>query len=210
MDAKDILGLPKTAFPGNQERKSRTPKEPQRKPDGVSREVYALTGGVLPPLMPNLDPLHLKKRPIVGKEKITWQWLPFTSTARTDNLQLYHWVRVVNGVPPTGDYAFAKCNKSVDVLKYTDEEYEKHLTDNAWSKEETDKLFELCERFDLRFIVIADRFPNDRTVEELKSRYYSGTFALYLHYALNHLQKYAHPRIAAIMVSLNISRMSGI
>ncbi|KAF3328355.1 SWR1-complex protein 4 [Carex littledalei] len=175
MDAKDILGLPKTAFPGNQERKSRTPKEPQRKPDGVSREVYALTGGVLPPLMPNLDPLHLKKRPIVGKEKITWQWLPFTSTARTDNLQLYHWVRVVNGVPPTGDYAFAKCNKSVDVLKYTDEEYEKHLTDNAWSKEETDKLFELCERFDLRFIVIADRFPNDRTVEELKSRYYSVT-----------------------------------
>ncbi|KAF3328346.1 SWR1-complex protein 4 [Carex littledalei] len=175
MDAKDILGLPKTAFPGNQERKSRTPKEPQRKPDGVSREVYALTGGVLPPLMPNLEPLHLKKRPIVGKEKITWQWLPFTSSARTDNLQLYHWVRVVNGVPPTGDYAFAKYNKSVEVLKYTDEEYEKHLTDNAWSKEETDKLFELCERFDLRFVVVADRFPSDRSVEELKSRYYSVT-----------------------------------
>lgn len=43
MDAKDILGLPKTAFPGNQERKSRTPKEPQRKPDGVSREVVSHT-----------------------------------------------------------------------------------------------------------------------------------------------------------------------
>ncbi|KAJ4771764.1 SWR1-complex protein 4 [Rhynchospora pubera] len=175
MDAKDILGLPKSAFPGSQEKKSRPPKEPQRKPDGVSREVYALTGGVLPPLMPNLEPSHLKKRPTVGKEKITWQWLPFTSSARTDSLQLYHWVRVVNGVPPTGDYAFAKYNKSVDVLKYTDEEYEKHLTDNAWSKEETDQLFELCEKFDLRFIAIADRFPSDRTVEELKSRYYSVT-----------------------------------
>lgn len=43
-----------------------------------------------------------------------------------------------------------------------------------WTKEETDQLFDLCERFDLRFIVIADRFPSSRTVEELKERYYSG------------------------------------
>ncbi|GJW03233.1 SWR1-complex protein 4 isoform X1, partial [Tanacetum coccineum] len=34
-------------------------------------------------------------------------------------------------------------------------------------------LFDLCERFDLRFVVIADRFPTSRTVEELKNRYYS-------------------------------------
>jgi hypothetical protein len=39
MDAKDILGLPKTPFSSSQEKKSRPPKEPQRKPDGVSREV---------------------------------------------------------------------------------------------------------------------------------------------------------------------------
>lgn len=32
----------------------------------------------------------------------------------------------------------------------------------------------MCQRFDLRFIVIADRFPSSRTVEELKDRYYSG------------------------------------
>lgn len=43
-----------------------------------------------------------------------------------------------------------------------------------WSREETDQLFELCERFDLRFIIIADRFPSSRTVEDLKNRYYSG------------------------------------
>jgi len=35
-------------------------------------------------------------------------------------------------------------------------------------------LFDLCERFDLRFIVIHDRFPNpNRTIEDLKERYYS-------------------------------------
>ncbi|XVF33097.1 hypothetical protein REPUB_Repub17cG0138900 [Reevesia pubescens] len=27
------------------------------------------------------------------------------SSARKDNLQLYHWRRVVNGVPPSGDYS---------------------------------------------------------------------------------------------------------
>ncbi|KAJ7973104.1 SWR1-complex protein 4/DNA methyltransferase 1-associated protein [Quillaja saponaria] len=171
MDAKDILGLPKTPLSITQEKKSRPQKDSQRKPDGISREVYALTGG-LAPLMPAIETSQLKKR-LPSDEKITWQWLPFTSSARKDNLQLYHWVRVVNGVPPTGDYSFAKYNKSVDIIKYTDEEYEKHLTDPSWTKEETDQLFELCERFDLRFIVIADRFPSSRTVEELKDRYYS-------------------------------------
>ncbi|KAM1074371.1 hypothetical protein ACFX11_019537 [Malus domestica] len=170
MDAKDILGLPKSTHPASQEKKSRPLKESQRKPDGISREVYALTGGV-PPLMPAVEPLQLKKRPPTD-EKITWQWLPFTSSARKDNLRLYHWVKVVNGVPPTGDYSFAKYNKSVDVVKYTDEEYEKHLTDDMWTKDETDQLFELCQQFDLRFIVIADRFSSSRTVEELKERYY--------------------------------------
>ncbi|KAK4491233.1 hypothetical protein RD792_001966 [Penstemon davidsonii] len=154
MDAKDILGIPKNALP-SQEKKSKPPKETQRKPDGISREVYALTGG-LAPLMPAIDVNHLKRKAQLENEKITWQWLPFTSSARKDDLQLYHWVRVVNGVPPTGDYSFAKYNKSVDVIKYTDEEYEKYLSDPAWTKEETDQLFDMCEQFDLRFIVIAD------------------------------------------------------
>lgn len=176
MDAKDILGLPKNSLP-IQEKKSKPPKESQRKPDGISREVYALTGG-LAPLMPAIDVNHLKRKVQTENEKITWQWLPFSNSARKDNLQLYHWVRVVNGVPPTGDYSFAKYNKSVDVIKYTNEEYEKYLTDPAWTKEETDQLFDLCERFDLRFVVIADRFPSSKTVEELKDRYYSASRAI--------------------------------
>lgn len=176
MDAKDILGLHKLSFSANQEKKPRPQKDSQRKPDGISREVYALTGG-LAPLMPSI-PVHLKRKSLTDNEKITWQWLSFTSSARKDNLELYHWVRVVNGVPPTGDYSFAKYNKSVDIVKYTEEEYEKYLTDPAWTKEETDQLFDLCERFDLRFIVIADRFPSPRTVEELKSRYYAVSRAM--------------------------------
>ncbi|XP_031498916.1 SWR1-complex protein 4 [Nymphaea colorata] len=193
-DAKDILGIPKTGFPAVQEKKPRPPKEPQRKPDGVSREVYALTGG-MPPLMPTIDVSHLKRRAPVDREKITWQWLPFTSSARKDNLQLFHWVKVANGVPPTGDYAFAKYNKHVDIIKYTDEEYEKYLTDPDWTKEETDQLFDLCEQFDLRFIVVADRFPTSRSVEELKSRYYAVSRALVIAKAPNAGDVSGHPLV---------------
>ncbi|RYQ89388.1 hypothetical protein Ahy_B09g096058 isoform E [Arachis hypogaea] len=200
MDAKDILGLPKNSFPP-QEKKSRPPKESQRKPDGISREVYALTGG-LAPLMPAVDSSQLKRRP-PPDEKVAWQWLGFTSSARKDNLHLYHWVRVVNGVPPTGDYSFAKYNKSVDITRYTDEEYEKYLTDPRWTKEETDQLFDLCEQFDLRFIVIADRFPSSRTLEELKDRYYSVSRALLIARNPSSVDIAAHPLLKE---PYNISR----
>nr|VDD10161.1 unnamed protein product [Brassica oleracea] len=164
-DAKDILGLPrKTPLSLTQEKRSRPRKESHRKPDGISREVYALTGGMI-----YLWVLMLKNPSFF---QVAWQWLPVKSSARSDDLQLFHWVRVVNDVPPSGDYSI---QQSVDVLKYTDDEYENHLTDPVWTKEETDQLFELCERFDLRFTVIADRFPLSRTLEELKDRYYSVT-----------------------------------
>jgi DNA methyltransferase 1-associated protein 1 len=47
--------------------------------------------------------------------------------------------------------------------------------DMDWTREETDYLFQLCQQFNLRFIVIADRydFPEkQRSLEELKERYY--------------------------------------
>jgi len=50
------------------------------------------------------------------------------------------------------------------------------LHDENWSKQETDRLFELCRRFDLRFVVIHDRWDDSqskRSVEDLKERYYN-------------------------------------
>jgi DNA methyltransferase 1-associated protein 1 len=66
--------------------------------------------------------------------------------------------------------------QQVPVPAYTDAEYLQHLHNESWSRQETDHLFDLCRRFDLRFIVIRDRwdrsrFP-DRSVEDLKERYY--------------------------------------
>lgn len=45
------------------------------------------------------------------------------------------------------------------VFVYDDEEWEALLeADPAWSRSETDYLLDLCRRFDLRFILIADRY----------------------------------------------------
>jgi SANT/Myb-like domain of DAMP1 len=45
------------------------------------------------------------------------------------------------------------------VFRYDDEEWQNLIAhDSAWTREETDYLLEMCEAFDLRFIVIADRY----------------------------------------------------
>ena len=143
---------------------------------------------------------------------------PFANSARKDGLILRHWRRkgdVVNGgaampvtpadsnaasemetddkAPPTvPDAYWAKYNVKVARPQYTDEQYETHLKSDDWSKEETDYLVDLATEFDLRWIIIGDRYdykpreqlksdedsmavtptPKPRTQEDLKARYY--------------------------------------
>jgi len=63
------------------------------------------------------------------------------------------------------------------VPAYSDEEYQRHLQSETWTKAETDHLMDLARRFDLRFIVMKDRWDrerfSDRSVEDLKERYYN-------------------------------------
>lgn len=65
------------------------------------------------------------------------------------------------------------------MYSYSPDEYTNLLQDEHWTREETDYLFKLCQHFDLRFIVIHDRydFPSSsqtapRSMEDLKARYY--------------------------------------
>ena len=45
------------------------------------------------------------------------------------------------------------------VYRYNDDEWNNVLVkDPDWTREETDYLLDLCAQFDLRFIVIADRY----------------------------------------------------
>jgi hypothetical protein len=70
------------------------------------------------------------------------------------------------------EYYFATFNKTMTHFEYTDQEYTANFEDASWTKEETDKLFFLCNRLDTRFIAIADRLEG-RSVEDVKSRYYN-------------------------------------
>lgn len=62
-------------------------------------------------------------------------------------------------------YPFARFNRKVEVIRYTEEEYdqaiEPALGGTDWTRLETDHLFRLCDKYSLRFIIIADRFEND-------------------------------------------------
>lgn len=192
-DVKDILDLDrepssgtpqflKEAIMGQKEPKKIKKTEPMMKrPTGMNREVYALLysdnkDSSATSLMPTDTGCGYRQpKARLGRKHVrSWKWMPFTNPARQDGLTLQHWRRVAD---EGKDYAFAQFNKSVDVPVYTDEEYSKHLAEETWTKEETDHLFELCRRFDLRFIVIQDRFDGGRfqkrTIEDLKERYYS-------------------------------------
>ena len=98
---------------------------------------------------------------------------------------------VDKGTQVVDDYHYARFNIKVNVPEYTDEEYEAHLKNIDWTKEETDYLISLASEYDLRWIVIADRYeykPAEaaangdemaivrptvpRTMEDMKARYY--------------------------------------
>jgi len=86
------------------------------------------------------------------------------------------------------EYEFARYNRTQQLLRYTEEEYARlfaptDVAPSRWTRADTDVLLDLCERFDLRWPVITDRFASaasgPRTMEELKDRYYfiAGTLA---------------------------------
>jgi len=104
------------------------------------------------------------------------------------------------------DSYWAKYNVKVERPQYTDEQYETHLKSEDWSREETDYLVGLAYEFDLRWIIIADRYeyqqkeaPQEsedsmavtiqakpRTQEDMKARYYDvAAKAMVLHNPLS-------------------------
>lgn len=154
------------------------PKIPKR-PEGMHREVFALLyndNKDVPPLFPSdtVGNGYKQTKIKLGMRKPRkWKWMPFTNPARTDDATFYHWRRPSD---EPKEYPFAKFNKKVELPTYTDVEYQQHLTDESWTKEETDHLMDLAQRFDIRFLIMADRYDTEkfskRSVEDLKDRYY--------------------------------------
>ena len=164
------------------------------------------------------------KRLIDGREQTA-----FVNPARTDGLVLRHWRKKKTGIATTPgapntpaelkpeldsdsksaqiepEYHFAKFNIKVSGPEYNDEQYEAHLKTDDWTREETDYLLQLALDFDLRWIVIADRYeyqpketlsndesmavtitPKVRTMEDMKARYYNvAAKVMVLHHPLS-------------------------
>jgi DNA methyltransferase 1-associated protein 1 len=183
-DVRDILGMEKkkTATVADELAKMTASKKVSKlvkKPTGMSREVYALVGQHgLPSMVPTraIEPgsAGFKKKRNTGP--VHWAWTPFSNDARSDPswgpLQLSHWVKSGTEYPT---YPFAQFNKKLNLVDYTDAEYDQYLQALGWSKVETDHLFELCKRLDLRWVVIHDRYQMSpqKPLEELQERYYS-------------------------------------
>ena len=109
----------------------------------------------------------VKKERNFKKKVDPWVWHGFNNPARGDELTLHHWMKEQEKEEV---YHFARFNRKVEVVHYTPEEYEQAadsaLPSSDWSHLETDHLFRLCEKYSLRFIIIADRFEDDIDASE--------------------------------------------
>jgi len=203
--ASDSKNAAENRMPSKKRRRS---AKTTKRDKNMSRELISLIGNdpsSLVPVEEEDDNSKYKKRRT--SDKVKWKWAPFTNSARAKfdkSLQLYHWVRADLEYP---EYPFAKFNRKIeDFPKYTDSEYEKCIEPmhkdaegGPWTREETDRLFALCEQFDLRWDVIADRFSvtneeaferlhgknipkrERRPVYALKDRFYSAVKSLFRH-----------------------------
>ncbi|KAF6002666.1 DNA methyltransferase 1-associated protein 1 [Cyanidiococcus yangmingshanensis] len=132
-----------------------------------------------------------EKRPLVnpahpaGEKFRLWHWERCTSSSQRDASE----AALPTNAKETAlsVYPFARFNKRLETLRYTDEEYARYIASlpeqgstTPWTKAETDVLFRLAEQFSLQFVVMADRWAawnptpsRTRSVNELKDRYYT-------------------------------------
>ncbi|RLN97057.1 hypothetical protein BBJ28_00014703 [Nothophytophthora sp. Chile5] len=138
----------------------------QKKLTGMQREVLELLESnhrASHALYQGFGKTTLKQKWQDQKKSPAVKWLrkPFRNPARADlagesggseGLVLSHWGKARVEQP---DYVFARFNVKSETTSYTEAEYEAALANHhdpmmKWTKEETDVLLRLCQRFDLR------------------------------------------------------------
>ena len=202
-DAADILGIKQSAPTSSAQvavqlmadtaKPKPSSSKHMKKPKGMSREVFDLIGRDKDSLVPAMQSnaavaAGAFKSKRVSALKGKWIWAPFTSSARPKdevNKTFYHWVKAdVQYI----DYPYAKFNVKMDVVHYTDEEYEHLLKSDKWTRAETDHLMYVCYKYELRWPVVVDRYsmlPSRRT-EEIQERYLSVVSKIRAHRTGSH------------------------
>ena len=82
----------------------------------MPKEFISIIGGI-PPLVP----LNGTKTIDKIKRVTPWVWHGFKNPSRKDGLKLYHWQRKED---TEKEYEYAQFNKKINVVEYSDEEYE--------------------------------------------------------------------------------------
>ncbi|KAG3179495.1 hypothetical protein PC128_g15920 [Phytophthora cactorum] len=169
----------------------------QKKLTGMQREVLELLESshrASHALYQGFGKTSLKQKWQERKKSPAVKWIrkSFRNPARValagengeEGLTLTHWGKA-HVVQP--DYVFARFNVKNETTSYTDKEYEAALAHHQdpmmkWSKKEMDLLLKLCQRFDLRWVVISDKYNSNpiakgapRSVEDIKYCYYEVT-----------------------------------
>ncbi|KAF9575522.1 swr complex subunit [Mortierella alpina] len=143
----------------------------KKKIHGISRELYGLIGNNVSTVAFN-NPTY-KPKLAKGKKAVNWTWRPFMNPSRDDDLTLHHWEKT--RTDPNEEYRFYKFNKAINLIDFTQSDYTTHLQDSDWSYEETKYLWDLCRRFDLRWVVIQDRYEwPAQEQDRMALQYYNG------------------------------------
>ncbi|WVW80533.1 hypothetical protein I302_102518 [Kwoniella bestiolae CBS 10118] len=100
-DVRSILNLPQAQAGPSAVRRS--PANAVKKPDGISRELYALIGDNAPSLaeaQASIAAVKYREKPSLKSKKVHWEWTPFTPAARdASSTQLSHWARITDADP---------------------------------------------------------------------------------------------------------------
>ncbi|KAJ3269768.1 hypothetical protein HDV01_001025 [Terramyces sp. JEL0728] len=125
-------------------------------------EFIDLCGG-LPPLVLSRD---YRDRVIADTK---WEW-----KQTREHCKLHSWTKDGQTIEPL---------PTTQAVEYTEEEYEL-LKNPNWTKEETDELLYLVKEFNHRFHIVKDRFSTEKSIIEIKQRYFQINRTL-----LNHREK---------------------
>ncbi|CAK5265766.1 unnamed protein product [Mycena citricolor] len=193
-DVRSALELPSASSSHLQASSKKIAAQTTRKPEGISRELFSLIGPSATTLVAQLAQPRLKQKPnLGGNNNSKWELRSFKNGARSDSLELQHWVKASDASTEDA-YQFVKYNVQRPTFAYSLDEYTQLLegssitsvdtrpaysspTDKDWTKEETDYLMNIVHEYETRWYVIHDRYDypagSARSMEDLKDRYCS-------------------------------------
>jgi DNA methyltransferase 1-associated protein 1 len=183
MIGENYAEQPSIPTQNHQKELQRKTKDYIKRQTGLKRELIKLIGGV---------PSIVERSTHKVVKRSNWVWSKFSNPSRKDKLQLEHWQRKED----VGKEYDTSYNRSIEIVEFTKDEYDKLIkpNDRNWNYEQTMYLWDLIKQYQLKFVIIFDRFDEktygERTVESLKDRYYSVARTI-----LEHRRLFDHPII---------------